>query len=321
MLIDEADIVIKGGHGGRGIVSFGKKEHSGPDGGNGGSGGDLWVRAASDITLLNQFKMKTIFAGKNGQSGAKNLRSGKNGIDMEILLPVGASIVDNSNGQTLLELTKVGEKVLLCKGGKGGLGNWEFRNSRNTTPKYSQSGLAGEEKNVKVVLKLIADYGFIGFPNAGKSSLLNELTNTKAKIAAYAFTTLSPNLGVLNGKIFADIPGLIEGASEGKGLGTSFLKHIEKVHSLLHCVSSETKDPIKDYETVRSELGRYNAVLLEKPELILITKSDLVGKKRMNSLIKLLRSRSMQVLGVSIYDWESIEALKQILQENGIYHA
>lgn len=313
MLIDIAEAVFKGGHGGAGVVSFGKMKRSGPDGGNGGRGGDIYVQATSDITLLNQFSQKTFFSAGNGFSGGKSRKTGLNGTDLEILLPVGTSLIDKKTGETVLELNEIGERILLCAGGKGGRGNWEFRSSRRQAPEISQPGLPGEEKKLILSLKLIADFGLIGLPNAGKSSLLNELTNAKAKIADYPFTTLSPNIGVFDGKFLTDIPGLIEGAFKGKGWGIRFLKHIEKVSVILHCISSDSRDAIKDYKTVRSEMGKFNPKLLKKTEVILLTKSDLVDKKTLEKDIKKLKEKSDFITGVSIYDWESIEKLKKLI--------
>jgi GTPase len=311
MLMDTAIVTMSGGHGGAGIVSFGKKARSGPDGGNGGKGGDLYVKATSDITLLNQFNVQTSFAASDGNPGRKYRQSGKNGEDLEILLPKGTSIYDADSGEFILELTEINQRELLCIGGKGGRGNYEFRSAKNTTPQYAQSGLRGQKRTVKLELKLIADFGLIGLPNAGKSSLLNELTNAKAKIGDYAFTTLSPNLGIYNGKVIADIPGLIEGAASGKGLGIGFLKHIEKVEVLLHCISADSKDPLKDYKIVRDEIKKYNKVLLNKKEIILITKSDLVDKKDLPKIKKAITLSEAE--WVSVYDLDSIENLKKIL--------
>lgn len=305
MLIDEVEITLKGGHGGTGKVSFYPKAKAGPDGGNGGRGGDLYIKVVSDLTALNQLSRKKELAAEDGQPGGSFLKSGRDGRDLEIVMPVGTSLIDKDNGE-VRELGKIGERVLTCKGGLGGRGNYEFRSSRNTTPMKAQSGLPGEEHRFKVVLKLIADFGLIGLPNAGKSSLLNELTSANVKTAEYPFTTLEPNLGVLDHKIIADIPGLIEGASSGKGLGFRFLKHIEKVGTLLHCISSQSENVVKDYQVVREELGKFNPELLEKPEIILLTKVDLGGLKKKKKLEKLKR----KILSVSIYDWDSIEKLR-----------
>ncbi len=311
MLMDRAEVIFRGGHGGNGIVSFGKMTKSGPDGGNGGNGGDLYVRAVSDLTLLNQFGPQTEFEASRGVSGKQDKMTGRRGEDLEILLPIGTSLIDQESGRTIVELTHIDQRELICKGGKGGRGNWEFRSSRNTTPKEAESGKPGEEKHLIVELKLIAEYGFIGLPNAGKSSLLNELTNAKAKTGNYSFTTLSPNLGVYKGKVIADIPGLIEGASHGKGLGISFLKHIEKVRVLLHCIDITSANPMHDYETVRKELGQYNKKLLTKKEVILLTKSDLIDKSLISKYTKLFAKKADVVMTVSIYDWESLERIKK----------
>ncbi|MGD0523420.1 MAG: GTPase ObgE [Candidatus Microgenomates bacterium] len=316
MLIDTAEVIFRGGHGGPGITSFGKKEHSGPDGGNGGRGGDIYVVATSDLTLLNQFSRKTLFIAGNGEGGGKNKMAGLDGKDMEIFLPFGTSIIDKESGRTIYELDKIGDRKLLCFGGLGGRGNYEFRSSVKQAPKYHQPGLEGDEKKLILSLKLIADFGFVGLPNSGKSSLLNELTRAHAKIAAYPFTTLSPNLGVCEGEFLADIPGLIEGASEGKGLGIRFLKHIEKVGVILHCISSESTDLIKDYDIVRSEMGKYSPELLKKTEVVLLTKTDLVDKDIIKSDIKRLKTEAKKVMAVSIHDWKSIKKLNEYITGN-----
>lgn len=312
MLIDNIEVFFKAGNGGNGIISFRKKK-SGPDGGNGGRGGDIFVQASNDITLLNQFSRETEIFAQDGANGGSDRMTGKDGLDLTVFLPVGTSIFDKKNGKLLYELTNVGDRFLFCKGGKGGLGNWEFRSSTLTTPRVFEPGQKGTLQKVILSLKLIAHFGLIGLPNSGKSSLLNELTNAKAKIANYKFTTLSPNLGILGKKIIADIPGLIEGASEGRGLGISFLKHIEKVEILLHCISSESMDTADDYVTVREELAKFNPEILEKHELILVTKSDLVDEKNLKKIIKVLMKKSINVLSVSIYDFESIENIKKLL--------
>ncbi len=312
MLIDTAEVVFKAGDGGDGKSSF-RKNKKGPDGGNGGRGGDVFILALNDPKLLNQFSRETFFAAENGDRGGLNQKTGKNGADITIKLPVGTSIIDKATGRELLDLTTPNETILLAKGGKGGLGNWEFRASENTTPKFAEKGKKGEAKEVILSLKLIADFGLIGLPNAGKSSLLNELTGSHAKTANYAFTTLEASLGVYNGKVIADIPGLIEGASLGKGLGIGFLKHIEKVKVLLHCISSESSDVLKDYETVRNELFKFNPILTEKEEIILLTKSDIVSTETIEPQIKKLKKLGKEVLAVSINDSESLEKLKNKL--------
>ena len=314
MLIDNVEVILRGGDGGSGKVSF-VKMGKGPDGGNGGTGGDLYVVASSDLTLLNQFSRQVILQAEDGVPGGKDKRSGKNGEDVEIVLPVGTSIITKKTGQVVLELTKVGERKLVCKGGLGGRGNWEFRSAKLTTPKFAEKGKKGFERKVILNLKLIADFGLIGLPNAGKSSLLNELTNAKAQTANYHFTTLSPNLGIFEKKIIADIPGLIEGASKGKGLGIGFLKHIEKVKMLIHCISADSLDPVMDYKTIKNELESFSSELGTKEEVVLLTKSDLIEEKALKDIIKKLKTKSKNILAVSIYNPESIDKVKEILRK------
>ncbi len=314
MLVDEIKITIKAGDGGRGIVSFGKGEKSGPDGGNGGDGGDLYFKASSDLTLLDQFHPDQIVSAENGHNGGKDKMFGKKGADLEVLIPLGSKVTDLDTKE-VFEFNKAGNKILLCKKGKAGIGNFELRSSRHTTPEFTTPPTPGQTRKVEINLSFIADYGLIGLPSSGKSSLLNELTNAKAKTAEYHFTTLSPNLGVLpNKKIIADIPGLIEGASQGKGLGIKFLKHIQKVDLLLHCVSSESNDPISDYKVIRKELGKYKKSLLNKTELILLTKSDLVDTKGAKELKAKLKKLDRRIIFTSIHDVDSLESLLKVLQ-------
>jgi GTP-binding protein len=314
MLVDEVIITIKAGSGGDGAVSFGKGAKSGPDGGNGGDGGDLYFKASSDLTLLGQFHPDQKVSAESGHNGAKDKMFGKKGADLEILVPIGSRVTD-LNTKEVFEFNKTGEKILLCRGGTAGIGNFELRSSRNTTPEFSTPPTSGQTRKIEINLRFIADYGLIGLPSSGKSSLLNELTNAKAKTAEYHFTTLSPNLGVLpNKKIIADIPGLIEGASQGKGLGIKFLKHIQKVDLLLHCVSSDSINPASDYEIVRKELGKFKKSLLNKKELILLTKADLVDKKGTKKIKSKLKSLNKEIISTSIYDEDSLEFLLKVLQ-------
>lgn len=312
MLIDEVDVTFEGGHGGAGKVAFNPGRFGGPSGGNGGKGGNLILTVTSDIGALNQFSQKTHFVAENGEGGGSNKKTGKNGEDLKISLPIGTTVI-NKQTEESFELIDLNQEVLICKGGLGGRGNYEFKSPTNTTPMNAQPGLRGATKHLKLLLKLIADCGLIGLPNAGKSSLLNELTKANVKVGSYPFTTLEPGLGVLHGKVIADIPGLIEGASEGKGLGIKFLKHIEKVRLLLHCIAADTISPEKDYQTVRTELGSYNPALLAKEEIILLTKSDLIPKGDLKKKIAEFKKTKKKVYPISIYDWDSIEKLKQIL--------
>ncbi len=311
MLLDEVDITFEGGRGGDGKVAFFPGKQAGPSGGNGGRGGNLYVDGTRDLTALNQFSTKKFIKAENGIPGGINKLIGRDGEDLIIKLPIGSSLT-LKNGPTL-DILRENDPIIICRGGKGGKGNWEFRSSTNTTPLYAQSGKDGEKKEFHINLRLLADFGLIGLPNAGKSSLLNELTRANVKVAGYAFTTLEPNLGVMDKKVLADIPGLIEGASIGKGLGIKFLKHIEKVEILLHCISAESLDPIQDYELIREELGNFNKELLDKKEIILVTKTDTVDQTTLDEKIKKLQKTKKEIIPVSIHDLESLENLKNKL--------
>lgn len=312
MLLDEINLTFKAGNGGPGKVSFFPGKKSGPDGGNGGRGGDIYVVASPHMSNLNKYLGKHSISGKNGEAGGSNHRFGANGEDIDIDLPIGSLIIDQETKEEL-ELLKEGERFLVCFGGKGGKGNSEFKSSTNTTPRYAQKGLPGEKRNFLIIMRMIADYGLIGLPNAGKSSLLNELTNTSVKTANYPFTTLEPNLGVFRRKVIADIPGLIEGASIGKGLGIKFLKHIEKVKLLIHCISSESDNVTRDYKTVIKELKQYSPALLEKQQIVVLTKTDLIDKIEADKKIKELKKLNKEVVSVSIHDWDSLEKFKEVV--------
>ncbi|HPN54591.1 MAG TPA: GTPase ObgE [Candidatus Moranbacteria bacterium] len=315
MLIDDVKIEITAGCGGKGSVAFNKNLMSlGPAGGNGGHGGNVVFQGVSDLNALNQFRYKKQVAAENGRDGKGQFCDGPDGQDLVVKIPVG-TVIHNLDTQEDSEITKVGQEIVVAKGGKGGRGNFKFRSSVNMTPKEFEEGQVGEQFNLRLELKLIADVGFVGLPNVGKSSLLNEITNASAKVANYQFTTLEPNLGVHYGLILADIPGLIEGASAGKGLGIKFLKHVERTKTLFHFLSAESEDLVRDYKTIRKELEKYNPILLEKPEYIFISKTDMVSPEELNEKIKKLEKISSKVLPISIHDWDSVQKVKELLNK------
>lgn len=314
MLIDDVKIKVSAGDGGRGAVAFNKNLMSlGPVGGNGGLGGSVYAEGVSDLSVLNQFRYKKEFEAERGQDGRGQFRDGPEGKDLILQVPVGTVIHNLTTEGITGEITKIGERILLAQGGHGGKGNFQFRSPKNTSPKQFQFGLSGEKFEFRLELKLIADVGFVGFPNVGKSSLLNELTAAKSKVANYPFTTLEPNLGVYYELILADIPGLIEGSAGGKGLGIKFLRHIERTKIIFHFVSAESENPVKDYKTIRKELGLYNKSLLKKPEYLFLSKSDTASPAEIKKKLMALKKINPKVLAISIYDHASIEAVKKIL--------
>lgn len=316
MIVDEIKkLTVRAGDGGEGRMSFGKMAKSGPDGGNGGKGGDVYFQASSDLSLLRKFISNPKVKADDGDDGGKNKKTGKDGDDLVVDVPIGTLIEDIETGQKI-ELLKKGEIALLAEGGKGGTGNFELRSSTNTTPRETIPAEKGERRELKLTLRFLADFGLIGLPSAGKSSLLNELTNAKAKTAEYHFTTLSPNLGVIpkSQKIIADIPGLIEGASRGKGLGTKFLKHIQKVKLLLHCVAANSEDHLKDYKIIREELEEFDKKLLERKEIVIITKSDLVSGGKLKKIKNKFKKLDTKILSTSIHDLQSIKKLLKVLK-------
>lgn len=312
MFVDEVEVIFRAGNGAGGKASFYPGYKSGPDGGNGGNGGNIYLAVTSDLTKLNQFLGIKTREAEDGQAGGKLRKSGRKGKDITITLPLGCILTDQDTGE-VIELGDIHQKVLICKGGQGGKGTYALASPSNTTPLAAEPGEPGQKRNLTIVLKLIADYGLIGLPNAGKSSLLNKLTSANVKVANYPFTTLEPNLGVMGKKIIADIPGLIEGASFGKGLGIKFLKHIEKVSLLLHCLSAESQDVESDYQIVREELRLFNPLMTEKPEIILLTKSDVASVDELEKKRKILQKHG-KVFPISILEDKSLEKLEKLLK-------
>lgn len=308
MLVDNIKLTIKAGDGGNGSAHFlrnGQTSRGGPDGGNGGEGGDISFVGSHNITDLREFRYKKKIEAESGTDGRGKQMFGKNAPHMTIALPLGTRITDLVSGKVY----EIGEaRVLFARGGQGGRGNTEFKSATNQAPKNFERGTPGEQRELLLELRMIAEIGLIGLPNAGKSSILKALTMATPKIGPYPFTTLEPNIGMLETHAIADIPGLIEGASKGKGLGIDFLKHIEKTKILLHCIDSTNTSPKKIYDTVRNEFKKFDPLLLSKPEYILFTKTDLAKPNR-----KLFEKLGARVLTCSIYDPASINALKKTL--------
>lgn len=315
MLIDDITITIRAGDGGKGAVSFNKNLNQyGPVGGSGGAGGSIYFIGSSDLGVLRSYRYKKVFAAQNGKDGQGQFRDGNDAKDLVLSVPVG-TVIENLTTGVNCEVITIGEPLLAARGGIGGRGNFHFRSSRNTRPKEFEYGKPGQHFSVRLSLKLIADIGLIGLPNAGKTSLLNELSRAGGKVGNYEFTTLEPNLGTFFELILADIPGLIEGASSGKGLGIKFLRHIERTNTLFHLISAESEDPVRDYKIVRKELGAYAASLLEKKEYILLSKSDTADAAAVKRKVAALKKQNSSIVAFSIHDFESIERIKKELQK------
>ncbi len=289
MFVDRAKITIKSGKGGDGAVTFRREPYvpeGGPDGGDGGKGGNIIIEADRNLKTLMDFRYKRKYEAENGQNGMKRKRFGKDGEDLIVKVPIGTVVIDDETGYIMKDLTTDGEKFIAAKGGRGGRGNVNFKNSVRQAPNFAEAGGASKERQIVLEMKLIADVGLVGFPNVGKSSLLSIATSAQPKIANYHFTTIDPNLGVVNihdsSFVMADIAGIIEGASEGLGLGFRFLKHIERTKVLIHVVDvsgSEGRDPKEDFDKINKELEAYSPRILKKPQLVAANKMDMIDEE------------------------------------------
>ncbi len=310
MLTDEVKITIHAGRGGDGVVAFNKAMMSlGPTGGTGGRGGNVFFKTVSNMSALNKYKNKPDHHAGNGKNGKSDNSDGHSGGDIILTVPIG-SVLHNLNTGEDIDMLEVDQTILAAEGGFGGRGNFCFRSPSNTSPQECEEGNPGEKFDFLIELRLIADIGLIGLPNIGKSSLLNELTKADVKVANYEFTTLEPNLGAMDGIILADIPGLIEGAASGRGLGIKFLKHIRRTKALAHFISLESEDPQKDYEIIRKELGDYDPEMLAKKEIIVFTKSDLFTPKEIAKKVTDFSKINKDIEVISIHDWDSLQNIK-----------
>ena len=294
MFVDYALIEVHSGNGGNGAVTFRREKYvpkGGPSGGDGGNGGNVIIRTNANLHTLLDFRYKKKYKAGNGNIGGSSLKDGKNGDDVIVEVPVGTVIKDSKTEKVLFDLDKKNEEVILAKGGKGGKGNSKFATPTNQTPRFAENGKPGENKKVILELKLIADVGLVGFPNAGKSTLISKISAAKPKIADYPFTTLEPNLGIVRYKDFqsftvADIPGIIEGASEGKGLGHKFLRHIERTRIILFLIEITSENLNKDFEILLKELKSYSPKLIQKKILVALSKADLVDAEKVKGALK-----------------------------------
>ena len=311
--VDYIKVYASSGKGGRGSAHLHREKFitkGGPDGGDGGRGGHIILRGSKDMWTLFHLKFKKHFRAEQGGDGSKSRSTGKDGTDVYVDVPLGTIVRDSETSEIIFEITENGEEKILLEGGMGGRGNWHFKSSTNQTPRYAQPGLDGLDGWYQIELKLLADVGLVGFPNAGKSTLLSVITAAKPKIADYAFTTLKPNLGIVDYReyksfVMADIPGIIEGAAEGKGLGHRFLRHIERNSTLLFLIPADSDDINKEYEVLLNELKKHNPELLDKERLLAISKSDMLDdelqeeiKKEMPSGVPFLFFSSVAQIGL-----------------------
>ena len=319
--LDQVKIYVKAGNGGDGSPSFRREkfiEYGGPDGGDGGSGGSVILKSEQNLNTLIDYRYQQHHKAKRGENGSGQNRTGKGGEDLILKVPLGTQVFEEDNKTLIYDFTKIGEEFIAASGGRGGLGNTRFKSSTNRAPRKYTKGTLGEEFTIWLQLKTIADIGIIGLPNAGKSSLLAAITNANPKIANYQFTTLNPNLGVASYDdkeiTIADIPGLVEGAHKGTGLGIQFLKHIERCKSLLHMIDVTNDDLKKSYKQIKNELKKYNAKLSKKKELVVLNKVDLIDNNEVKKIIKeFSKNTKSEVITLSTLEKKSVSQIKSKL--------
>ena len=323
MFIDEAEITVKAGDGGHGCIAFRREKfvpRGGPSGGDGGNGGSIYLVTERNENTLLKFRFNHTFRAERGRHGEGSNRHGRNGEDLEITIPVGTVIYEAETGEVLHDFTQVNERVLIAEGGRGGHGNAHFKSSVNRVPHKAQDGAFGEEKTLRLELKLLADVGLVGYPNVGKSTLISRISAARPKIADYPFTTLEPQLGVVSvdggdkSFVMADIPGLIEGAHLGHGLGIQFLRHIERTRVLLHLIDvsgMSERDPIDEFHAIDSELAEHSSDLSRKPKIIVAAKMDVADKTKVQKLQRWAKKNNLELLKISSVTGEGLDDLKR----------
>ena len=327
MFIDYAKIIVKAGDGGNGAISFRREKYvaaGGPDGGDGGKGGDIYFEVSPNMNTLVDFRYKKKFKAENGKNGEGGHRYGKSGEDLVVKVPIGTIVKDSETGRVMADLSEPNQKQLILSGGRGGKGNSHFATSTRQAPRFAQGGEKGEEKELILELKMLADVGLIGFPNVGKSTFLSVVTDATPKIADYHFTTLEPNLGVVKSNygdsfVIADIPGIIEGASEGTGLGLKFLRHIERTRLLLHVIDVsgiEGRNPVEDFKTINEELKKYSEKLSKRKQIIVANKIDIMqDESLLNDLEKMAKEKDIEIFKISGATGEGVkELLKRVTE-------
>jgi GTP-binding protein len=313
--VDTLKITARSGNGGDGVVRWLHekfREYGGPSGGDGGRGGDVYIEGVRDVHLLSKYRHHPHFQAGDGGSGEKDELHGANGEDCVITLPLG-SVVKNINTGAVYELLHENERIQVLTAGTGGRGNASFKSSRNRAPYEFTPGKPGESATFEVEIRLIADIGLVGMPNAGKSSLLNSVTQARAKVGDYPFTTLEPNLGDYHGYIIADIPGLIEGASVGKGLGHAFLRHVSRTRVIAHLVSCENDDPLATYDTIRGELEAYSEELASKTEIVILSKTDTIAQEKLTEIVQSFKNRGIKPLSMTLYEDAAVKSVMDVL--------